>query len=389
MNEDKRKQAVQWIATWMGDHDVVLCERAYAELLDHITASTAHTESAAPVIDEAQIKHMIDRFLGWYLPDDFSPDAGISFKKTFNENSACGPMEHKPSGTNLLSGVQAEAMVRYMVAGMPAPSPVSGTDELADQVTELIAQLHDRADLDQEAADKIDPEHYTPDDPVDVAAGLEFQALEYRRCADMLERQSALIAEQGHRISAYMVELEARAASTSHTGSAAPEASQQLAETVLSMQMTTDKGLVARRLARQVLGIDEQGRGPDLVPITTNGTTRLIPRDEPVFLIRGQDAAGAATVRAWADMADALGADSEILRVAREHADKMDVWPKKKTADLPQGSPSPSPAPSPVSDAHERAAKVCRERAKKQPNLDMKFVAIDCERDIRALAGKE
>lgn len=136
-----------------------------------------------------------------------------------------------------------------------------------------------------------------------------------------------------------------------HTGSAAPEASQQLAETVLSMQMTTDKGLVARRLARQVLGIDEQGHGPDLVPITTNGTTRLIPRDEPVFLIRGQDAAGAATVRAWADMADALGADSEILRVAREHADKMDVWPKKKTADLPQGSPSPSPAPSPVSDA--------------------------------------
>lgn len=143
--------------------------------------------------------------------------------------------------------------------------------------------------------------------------------------------------------------------STTHTGSAAPEASQQLAEIVLSMQMTTDKGLVARRLARQVLGIDEQGRGPDLVPITTNGTTRLIPRDEPVFLIRGQDAAGAATVRAWADMADALGADSEILRVAREHADKMDVWPKKKTADLPQGSPSPSPAPSPVSGADERA----------------------------------
>lgn len=67
---------------------------------------------------EAQIKHMVDRFLGWKLPESFNPDGGISFKKTFNEHTA-HPMKHEPSGTNLLDANQAEAMVRYMIDGMP------------------------------------------------------------------------------------------------------------------------------------------------------------------------------------------------------------------------------------------------------------------------------
>lgn len=112
-------------------------------------------------------------------------------------------------------------------------------------------------------------------------------------------------------------------------------AAMQLAEIVLSMQIVTDKGLVARRLAREVLCIDDHGSAPNVTPITTNGTTRLIPRDEPVFLIRGQDAVGGDTVRAWADLAEANGAKPDILKIAREHAVKMDAWPKKKTADLP------------------------------------------------------
>lgn len=70
---------------------------------------------------ETQIKHMVDRFLGWKLPDSFNPDAGISFKKTFNEHTA-HPMKHEPSGTNLFDADQADAMVRYMIDGMPAAS---------------------------------------------------------------------------------------------------------------------------------------------------------------------------------------------------------------------------------------------------------------------------
>jgi hypothetical protein len=67
---------------------------------------------------EDQIKHMANRFLGWKLPSNFSPDAGISFKAEFNESTAY-PMKHEPSGTNLFDATQADAMVRYMIDGMP------------------------------------------------------------------------------------------------------------------------------------------------------------------------------------------------------------------------------------------------------------------------------
>lgn len=69
---------------------------------------------------EEQIKAMSERFLQWKLPADFSPDAGISFKATFNENTAY-PGRHKPTGTNLLTMRQAVEMVRHMVAAIEAP----------------------------------------------------------------------------------------------------------------------------------------------------------------------------------------------------------------------------------------------------------------------------
>lgn len=61
-----------------------------------------------------------------------------------------------------------------------------------------------------------------------------------------------------------------------------------------------------------------------------------IPDDEPVFIIRAQDQVGAAAVRAWADLHEQAGGDPEMARVAREHASRMDAWPKKKPADLPR-----------------------------------------------------
>lgn len=70
------------------------------------------------IMNEEQIKHMVNRFLGWKLPEDFRPDAGISFKPTFNEHTA-HPQRHEPSGTNLFDYMQAEAMVRHMLVGLP------------------------------------------------------------------------------------------------------------------------------------------------------------------------------------------------------------------------------------------------------------------------------
>lgn len=70
-----------------------------------------------------QIRHMANRFLGWRLPEDFQPDAGITFDPRYNVefNAARGkpPALHTPSGTNLFDATQAEAMVRYMVEGLP------------------------------------------------------------------------------------------------------------------------------------------------------------------------------------------------------------------------------------------------------------------------------
>lgn len=79
---------------------------------------------------EVQIKHMVDRFLAWKLPRNFSPDGGVSFKPTFNEHTD-HPMRHEPAGTNLLDANQAEAMVRHMLEDLPpaaaAPAEIGGT----------------------------------------------------------------------------------------------------------------------------------------------------------------------------------------------------------------------------------------------------------------------
>lgn len=73
---------------------------------------------------DEQIKHMVNRFLNWRLPEHFRPDCGISFKAEFNEHTAW-PAKHQPVGTNLFDAQQADAMVRYMIEGMPAaPRPI-------------------------------------------------------------------------------------------------------------------------------------------------------------------------------------------------------------------------------------------------------------------------
>ncbi|QIG76671.1 hypothetical protein EVC28_047 [Rhizobium phage RHph_I1_23] len=97
-----------------------------------------------------QIKHMVDRFLGWKLPENFRPDAGISFKAEYNENTPF-PMKHEPSGTNLLDAVQAEAMVRHMVDGLQAVA------------SEVIEALHECEDyFDNKADSDCDQDGFIP-----------------------------------------------------------------------------------------------------------------------------------------------------------------------------------------------------------------------------------
>jgi len=58
-----------------------------------------------------------------------------------------------------------------------------------------------------------------------------------------------------------------------------------------------------------------------------------IPSDEPVFVIRGQDAVSGDVVRAWAARAKAAGAPLAVVEQALQQADRMDAWPTKKVAD--------------------------------------------------------
>lgn len=65
---------------------------------------------------EAQIKHMVDQFLRWRLPEHFNPDCGITFDQKYRS-------AHGPVGTNLFDAMQATEMVRFMIEGMPPSEP--------------------------------------------------------------------------------------------------------------------------------------------------------------------------------------------------------------------------------------------------------------------------
>ena len=66
---------------------------------------------------------MVQRFLSWKLPENFNPDAGISFQPDYNVG---GPYagKHEPTGTNLFDYEQAKAMVHHMAEGMPVAERV-------------------------------------------------------------------------------------------------------------------------------------------------------------------------------------------------------------------------------------------------------------------------
>jgi hypothetical protein len=66
-----------------------------------------------------------------------------------------------------------------------------------------------------------------------------------------------------------------------------------------------------------------------------------IPEDEPVFLIRGQDAVGAEVVRFWGRLNAERGGDLELSQTAKAQAALMDAWPTKKLADAPAGAVEP------------------------------------------------
>jgi len=61
----------------------------------------------------------------------------------------------------------------------------------------------------------------------------------------------------------------------------------------------------------------------------------LIPDDEPVFLLRGQDALAIGAVKTYLEACKANGTNN--VEKVEEHLQKMMDWPKKKMPDVPKG----------------------------------------------------
>lgn len=107
---------------WIEAGDRETLEEKFEDFLNAIESrqqSPIHPHEEPETMTEEQIKHMVDRFLTWKLPEHFNPDCGISFKPTYNEHMSFGPQRHEPQGTNLFDATQAEAMIRHMVDGLP------------------------------------------------------------------------------------------------------------------------------------------------------------------------------------------------------------------------------------------------------------------------------
>ena len=69
----------------------------------------------------------------------------------------------------------------------------------------------------------------------------------------------------------------------------------------------------------------------------------LIPDDEPVFLLRGQDKVAPAIVENWAETVSKLGGSQKIVTAAFRQASRMRAWQMQhggKVPDMPDKEPS-------------------------------------------------
>lgn len=115
------------------------------ETLEHMATdvlAAINGETPAPATNfneaiDAHYKAMVDRFLGWKLPADFGPDAGIEFTAHGTHESP-----HWPVGTNLLTADQALAMFKHCVE---FPAVQAETVALMDDPAVLRAIVDDLA----------------------------------------------------------------------------------------------------------------------------------------------------------------------------------------------------------------------------------------------------
>ncbi len=96
---------------------------------------------------------------------------------------------------------------------------------------------------------------------------------------------------------------------------------------------------VMRPHTARVDGVVTEGISEDFVKAAGGEVQPLIPDDEPVFLIRGQDPAAPAAVRAWAKAAADLGTDYDVVARVYQWADEMEEWAERAQHGAPDVPP--------------------------------------------------
>lgn len=71
-------------------------------------------EKIVKAIEEKLVNRMVDRFLGWRLPETFHPDCGISFEPVSSKGTEYEG-KHEPTGTNLFTAQEAREMFRFVL----------------------------------------------------------------------------------------------------------------------------------------------------------------------------------------------------------------------------------------------------------------------------------
>ena len=91
--------------------EIVLPNKQPGNVVEAVRALASPPASAA---GEAEVLAMVDRFLAWRFPEDFAPDGGISY--TPLPRLPEWTHDTRPTGTNLLTAIQARAMLEYVLA---------------------------------------------------------------------------------------------------------------------------------------------------------------------------------------------------------------------------------------------------------------------------------
>lgn len=110
------------IAQKLSQASILMEDTPHPELADALRIGAneiERLERGTGIAREYEINRLVNRFLGWRLPDSFRPDAGISFNPEYNVeyNASRGlpPARHQPTGTNLFDHEQAKAMLEYVL----------------------------------------------------------------------------------------------------------------------------------------------------------------------------------------------------------------------------------------------------------------------------------